>query len=123
MRGEKSLYFDEDLLKQLTFVMGGKPDSIVDVLQLQSREPIQPSCEKVIFVVRPELEVIRSVIYQKQFFKSEKEVHILYVPRRTIECDEELEKAGVKIFSCLILLVVRRRENQADIHGPYSTRR
>lgn len=101
MKGDKSVYFDEDLLKQLTFIMGGKPASIVDVLQLQSREPIQPSCEKVVFVVRPELEVIRSVIYQKQFFKTEKEVHILYVPRRTIECDEELEKAGVKILEII----------------------
>ena len=101
--------------------MGGKPESIVDVLQLQSREPIQPSCEKVIFVVRPELDVIRSVIYQKQFFKTEKEVHILYVPRRTIECDEELEKAGVKIFIGLIFLVVRRGKNQTNIYGPHST--
>lgn len=46
-------------------------------------------------MVRPELEVIRTVIYQKKNFKQEKEVYILYVPRRTIECDEELEKAGV----------------------------
>lgn len=46
-------------------------------------------------MVRPELEVIRTVIYQKKNFKQEKEVYILYVPRRTIECDEELEKAGL----------------------------
>ena len=45
--------------------------------------------------MRPELEVIRSVVFQKQNFKVEKEVYILYVPRRTIECDEELEKAGL----------------------------
>jgi len=48
--------------------------------------------------VRPELEVIRTVIYQKKNFKQEKEVYILYVPRRTIECDEELEKAGVRFY-------------------------
>ena len=53
-------------------------------------------CDKVIFVVRPELEVIRSVIYQKNCFKVEKEVYILYVPRRTIECDEEVDKANVR---------------------------
>ena len=57
-------------------------------------------CDKVVFVVRPELEVIRSVIYQKNCFKVEKEVYILYVPRRTIECDEELDKANVRHIEC-----------------------
>ena len=49
-------------------------------------------------MIRPELDVIRSVVFQKQNFKAEKEVYILYVPRRTIECDEELEKANVSIL-------------------------
>ncbi len=95
IKGDKSVYFDDGLLKQMTFVMGGKPAGIVDIIQLNSREAIAPNSEKVIFVVRPDLEVIRSVIFQKQCFKTEKEIYILYVPRRTIECDEELEKAGV----------------------------
>ncbi len=90
------MYFDDGLIKQLTFVMGGKPQGIVDIIQLTNREPILPNADKVIFVVRPELDVIRSVIYQKQSFKTEKDIYILYVPRRTIECDEELEKAGVR---------------------------
>jgi hypothetical protein len=90
----------------MTFVMGGKPNGVVDIIQLNSREFIAPSADKVIFVVRPELDVIRSVIYQKQGFKTEKDIYILYVPRRTIECDEELEKAGVRystpnISSCM----------------------
>ena len=55
-----------------------------------------------IFVVRPELDVINSVIFQKDHFKSEKEIHIFYVPRRTIECDEKLEKAGVSTHTPLI---------------------
>ncbi len=38
---------------------------------------------------------MKGVIYQKTNFKGEKEVYILYVPRRTIECDEELEKNGL----------------------------
>jgi hypothetical protein len=57
------VYFDDGLIKQLTFVMGGKPASIVDIIQLNAREPIPPNADKVIFVVRPELEVIRSVIF------------------------------------------------------------
>jgi hypothetical protein len=48
-------------------------------------------------VIRPELDVIKNVIYQKANFKAEKDIYILYVPRRTIECDEELEKANVTI--------------------------
>ena len=55
-----------------------------------------------IFVVRPELDVINSVIFQKDHFKSEKEIHIFYVPRRTIECDEKLEKAGVSTHTPFI---------------------
>ena len=47
----------------MTFVMGGKPNGVVDIIQLNSREFIPPSADKVIFVVRPELDVIRSVIY------------------------------------------------------------
>jgi hypothetical protein len=82
----------------MTFVMGGKPNGVVDIIQLNAREFIPPSADKVIFVVRPELDVIRSLIYQKQGFKTEKDIYILYVPRRTIECDEELEKAGVRYF-------------------------
>ena len=70
---------------------------------------MQPSSDKVIFIVRPELEVIRSVIFQKQGFKTEKDIHIWYVPRRTIECDEELERNGLsdksKIDSDLYLVV------------------
>ena len=91
----------------MTFVMGGKPNGVVDIIQPNSREFIPPSADKVIFVVRPELDVIRSLIYQKQGFKTEKDIYILYVPRRTIECDEELEKAGVRycplniISSCM----------------------
>jgi hypothetical protein len=85
---------------------------------LNSREPILPNADKVIFVVRPELDVIRSVIYQKQSFKTEKDIYILYVPRRTIECDEELEKAGVR-YSLIILLVIRGGKNQADFDGSY----
>jgi len=72
--------------------------------------------------VRPELDVIRSVIFQKQGFKTEKEIYILYVPRRTIECDEELERAGVR-YTIINFVVVRRRKDQADIYGPYSIRR
>jgi hypothetical protein len=43
IKGDKSVYFDDGLLKQLTFVMGGKPAGIVDIIQLNSREAIPPS--------------------------------------------------------------------------------
>jgi hypothetical protein len=43
--------------------MARKPDGLVDILQLQSREGMNPTCDKVIFVIRPELEAIKSVIF------------------------------------------------------------
>lgn len=95
----------------MTFVMGGKPNGVVDIIQLNSREFIAPSADKVIFVVRPELDVIRSVIYQKQGFKTEKDIYILYVPRRTIECDEELEKAGVRYCTLNISSCTMRKKS------------
>ena len=106
MKGDKSVFFDEGLIKQMSYIIGDKPRNVTEIIQLQNREPMQPSQEKVIFIVRPELEVIRSLIFQKKGFKAEKEIHIWYVPRRTIECDEELEKNGVSILcddKCLAL--------------------
>ena len=90
------MFFDEGLLKQLSFLIGDKPKGVEQILALQSREVLHPSQERVVFVIRPELEVIRSVVFQRQGFKTDKDIYILYVPRRTIECDEELEKAGVR---------------------------
>ncbi len=51
--------------------------------------------DQVVFVLRPELDTIRDVIFQKQSWGMEKDVYFLFVPRRTIECDEELEKENV----------------------------
>lgn len=82
----------------MSFILGDTPKSVAQTLPLHQRSPELPACDKIVFIIRPELEVIRSVIYQKQCFKSEKEIHILYVPRRTIECDEELERNGVSLF-------------------------
>lgn len=83
----------------MSYIIGDKPRGVTEIIKLHSREAIQPSQEKVIFIVRPELEVIRNLIYQKKNFKTEKEIHIWYIPRRTIECDEELEKNGVSALS------------------------
>ncbi len=83
----------------MSFLIGDRPKGVGQILALQSREVLPPVHERVVFVIRPELEVVRSVVFQRQGFKAEKEVYILYVPRRTIECDEELEKAGVSTLS------------------------
>eukprot|EP00347_Sterkiella_histriomuscorum_P002586 403367572 len=99
IKGKKTVYFDEGLLKVLSFVFGTIPPqaNIDQTLPLQDKNQLQPECDKVIFVVRPELDVIRSLIYQQKGWKNDKEFYVLYVPRRTIECDEELEKE--KLFS------------------------
>jgi hypothetical protein len=49
----------------------------------------------VVFVVRPELDIIKDVIFQKKSWNTDKDFYFLFVPRRTIECDEELEKENV----------------------------
>ena len=43
-------------------------------------------------MVRPDIDTINKIIYQKQHWKKDddKDIHILFVPRRTIECDELL---------------------------------
>lgn len=50
-----------------------------------------------IFIVRPELDVMDQIIFQRDHWKKmeEKEVHVLFVPRRTIECDERLLEANL----------------------------
>ena len=52
-----------------------------------------PKCNCVqIYIVRPELESVQMIIEQllKQDPVYVKDAHILFVPRRTIECDELL---------------------------------
>ena len=46
--------------------------------------------------MRPELDIIKDVVFQKKSWLMERDVYFLFVPRRTIECDEELEKEGIK---------------------------
>ncbi len=57
----------------------------------------------VVFVVRPDLDIIKDVIFQKKSWNTDKDFYFLFVPRRTIECDEELEKENVK-YSLIDLL-------------------
>ena len=47
-----------------------------------------------IFVLRPEIDAVNKLIFQKDNFKNlqDKEIYILFVPRRTIECDELLNQ-------------------------------
>ena len=42
--------------------------------------------------MRPDIDTINKIIYQKEHCKKadDKEIYILFVPRRTIECDELL---------------------------------
>jgi hypothetical protein len=48
----------------------------------------------VIFAVRPDIDVIKQIIYQRDNWKKsdDKDIYILFVPRRTIECDELLNE-------------------------------
>ena len=51
-----------------------------------------------IFVVRPDSETIRQVIFQWEHMNGpglDREFFVLFVPRRTIECDELLLGSGM----------------------------
>ena len=92
----KSLYMDETILKVLSFVIGVLPDSckVNEKMILSDTKVFQPKNNTVIFVVRPDRDVVQQIIHQRDNWKKhdEKEVYILFVPRRTIECDELLHE-------------------------------
>ena len=56
----KSLYFDESLIKVLSFVIGQLPAScnVKDKILLQDTAVIQPANKTIIFVIRPEIETV-----------------------------------------------------------------
>lgn len=100
--GFKTVYFDESLLKVLSFVIGvnGFPDSCKVrqkiTLYDEKKDKYFPRVEHqtVVFVVRPDYNVVEQIVYQRNNWnrKDDKDVYILFVPRRTIECDELLHK-------------------------------
>ena len=49
-------------------------------------------CQAAVYIVRPDLDAVSTLIAQVKLQGPSKETHILFVPRRTIECDELLEK-------------------------------
>lgn len=53
-------------------------------------------CKSVIYMIRPDLESVQRVIEQ---MKLQEQIpydnHIVFIPRRTIECDELLEMHGL----------------------------
>lgn len=76
--------------------MGSMPDTlnIKQRILLSDRNIFQPAHSTVVFLVRPELETMDWIINQRDHWKKpeDKEVHVVFVPRRTIECDERLLK-------------------------------
>lgn len=46
-----------------------------------------------VFAVRPDIDVVSNIIRQRDHWRNDdKEVYILFIPRRTIECDELLHE-------------------------------
>lgn len=86
---------DESILKILAFVIGAPSEAakIKQKVKLSDKYVITPDHGTVIFIVRPDLEQIKKIIYQRNnWAMADKDIHILFVPRRTIECDELLLK-------------------------------
>lgn len=86
---------DETILKVLAFVIGVPPESakVKQKVKLSDRYVITPDHPVVVFIVRPDLEQLKKIIYQRDMWQGqERDIHILFIPRRTIECDELLLK-------------------------------
>lgn len=90
------MYIEQSIIKVLSFVLGTISDNlnIKQKFLLTDNKIFQPSCQSVIFIVRPTLESMDAIINQRDNWKKpeDKEIYILFVPRRTIECDERLHK-------------------------------
>ena len=101
--GAKALYLDNSILKMLTFVIGPmsqEQSSIKEKRILSGNIPMPPSkpVQSVIFILRPEPEAVSQVLYQWNQMNgptTDREFYVLFVPRRTIECDEMLIESGM----------------------------
>jgi vacuolar protein sorting-associated protein 33A len=51
--------------------------------------------QSAVYILRPELDQVVMLIDQIKLQGPSKEPHILFIPRRTIECDELLDKNGL----------------------------
>ncbi len=103
IKDQKSVYFDENLLPVVGYVLGQNPPSCkikqtlilepkaVSTAVTNSAQPL-PGEQCIVFVLRPTLANVREVISQMRRWKEEKSYHLLFIPRRTIECDELLEE-------------------------------
>ena len=85
---------DSSILKVLSFIIGTLPDTckVAQKIILDHEKTYQPDNQTVLFIVKPDIESMKAIIYQRDHWKKQddKEVYILFVPRRTIECDEIL---------------------------------
>ena len=91
---------EESLLKVLSFVIGNFPESakVKQKITLYNKaiDKYIPNVDNstVVFVARPDVDVVEQIIKQRNSWKKsdDKEVYILFIPRRTIECDELLHQ-------------------------------
>ena len=77
---------DEGIHKALSFVIGDFPESakVRENFILSDEHVQEPAHKDVVFIVRPEISVMRQIIYQRDNWEQQgKDVHILFVPRRT----------------------------------------
>jgi hypothetical protein len=97
--GNKSIYFDASLLKVLSLVLGPRAagHNQEQRLILQDHTVQQPAHKIVIFAIRPDLRTVEKILWQKERWKKmeDKEIFILFVPRRTIECDEMIYQNNI----------------------------
>jgi hypothetical protein len=63
---------------------------------LKDLDQIEPQEKTLVFIMRPDYDTVSEMISKKNHFaKADKDIHILFIPRRTIECDELLFDANI----------------------------
>ncbi|KAI4972308.1 hypothetical protein ZWY2020_003233 [Hordeum vulgare] len=99
IRGNKCLVIDPKLAGALSLILHTSVlKEHVTELRILSANPLRTECPKVVYLVRPQLSLMKLVADQIRNDESEglqREYHLYFVPRRVVACEMILEEEGV----------------------------
>lgn len=98
--GKKVLVLDPKLSGPLALIVQTSllKEHGVENLYHLSYEPIEGECQKIMYLVRPRVNLMRQIASQIRADVKAKQVrqyHLFFMPRRTIVCEKVLEEEGV----------------------------
>ncbi|CAK9858695.1 unnamed protein product [Sphagnum jensenii] len=100
MRGKKVLVLDPQLSGPLALIAQTSllKEHAVENLFYVSADPVQSECKNVVYLVRPQMALMRQIaahIQQDNQRQLQKNYAVFFMPRRTIVCEKVLEEEGV----------------------------